>query len=140
MIMENNEYRSNMRSVMEDDFSSFRDNFSDNQFWGKLKGFAARAGIKVVYAALLLYYVLKSPGTPVKDRAKIIGALGYFILPLDLLPDAIPVIGFTDDLAALVWGLYSVARNITPEVKAKATATLHEWFGDFDEAILKGLI
>jgi len=124
---------------MEDNFSRFRDNFSDNQFWDKLKNFASRAGIKVVYAALLLYYVLKNPLTSTKDRAKIIGALGYFILPIDLIPDGIPMAGYADDLAALTWGIYSVAKNITPEVKAQAAAKAHEWFGDFDEGILKGL-
>ena len=85
------------------------------------------------YAALLLYYVLKSPDTSSKDRAKILGALGYFILPIDLIPDFIPIAGYTDDLAALVWGVYCVIKGITPDVKAQAAIKLHEWFGDFDD-------
>ena len=92
--------------------------------------------IKVTYAVLLLYYVLKNPATSSKDRAKIIGALGYFILPIDLIPDFIPVAGYTDDLAALTWGIYCVIKSITPEVKANAAAKLHEWFGDFDDHLL----
>ena len=75
----------------------------------------------------------KSPTTSGKDRAKIIGALGYFILPIDLIPDFIPVAGYTDDLAALVWGIYCVIKSITPEVKGQAAAKLHEWFGQFDD-------
>ena len=70
------------------------------------------------------------------DRAKILGALGYFILPIDLIPDFIPVAGYTDDLAALVWGVYCVIKSITPEVKAQAAEKLHEWFGDFDDHML----
>ena len=99
--------------------------------------FGKKAGIKVVYAALLLYYVLKSPNTPGKDRAKILGALGYFLLPIDVIPDFIPIAGFTDDLAALTWGVICVMKSITPEVKAQAAAKLHEWFGDFDDSLLE---
>ena len=121
---------------MDQDIEKYSHHYEDNAFWEKLQKFARKAGIKVTYAALLLYYVLKSPTTSGKDRAKIIGALGYFILPIDLIPDFIPVAGYTDDLAALVWGVYCVIKSITPEVKAQAAAKLHEWFGDFDESEL----
>ncbi|MBR3386995.1 MAG: DUF1232 domain-containing protein [Bacteroidales bacterium] len=110
--------------------------YDENELWEKLRKFGRKAGIKVTYAVLLLYYVLKNPATSGKDRAKIIGALGYFILPIDLIPDFIPVAGYTDDLAALTWGIYCVIKSITPEVKANAAAKLHEWFGDFDEHLL----
>ena len=121
---------------MEEGYQSFGKFFQDSEFWEKLKQFGRKAGIKVCYAALLLYYVLKSPMTTSKDRAKIIGALGYFILPIDLIPDFIPVAGYTDDLAALVWGVYCVIKSITPEVKAQAAEKLHEWFGEFDDHML----
>ena len=117
----------------EQEIQKYERHYDDNAFWAKLQKFARKAGIKVSYAALLLYYVLKSPETSGKDRAKIIGALGYFILPIDLIPDFIPVAGYTDDLAALVWGVYCVIKSITPEVKANAAAKLHEWFGAFDD-------
>ena len=121
---------------MDQDMEKYSKHFDENAFWEKLKYYARKAGIKVCYAALLLYYVLKSPTTSGKDRAKIIGALGYFILPIDLIPDFIPVAGYTDDLAALVWGVYCVIKSITPEVKAQAAAKLHDWFGDFDDSEL----
>ena len=121
---------------MDQEIEKYSPHFDENAFWEKLKKFARKAGFQVCYAALLLFYVLKSPTTSGKDRAKIIGALGYFILPIDLIPDFIPVAGYTDDLAALVWGVYCVIKSITPEVKAQAAAKLHEWFGDFDESEL----
>ena len=117
----------------EEEMARYSDHYDENAFWEKLKKYAKKAGIKVCYAALLLFYVLKSPSTSAKDRAKIIGALGYFILPIDLIPDFIPVAGYTDDLAALVWGVYCVIKSITPEVKAQAAVKLHEWFGEFDD-------
>ncbi|MBQ6253609.1 MAG: DUF1232 domain-containing protein [Bacteroidales bacterium] len=115
-----------------DNYDRYQRHFSDDQFWQKLKRMARKAGIKVVYAALLLYYVLRNPATPRADRTKIVGALGYLILPTDLIPDFIPVAGYTDDLAALMWALYSVARNVTPEVRIQARQKLGEWFEDYD--------
>lgn len=120
-------------------YDRYEKHFSDDQFWGKIKNIAKKAGVKLVYAALLLYYVMRNPATPRADRTKIIGALGYLILPTDLIPDFIPIVGYTDDLAALTWALYSVAKNITPEVKIQAKEKLGEWFKDYNEADLDGL-
>ena len=62
-------------------------------------------------------------------KLKILGALGYFILPLDFIPDAILGLGFTDDLAALAWALFKMKQYITPEIERKARERLREWFG-----------
>ncbi|MBQ5979278.1 MAG: DUF1232 domain-containing protein [Bacteroidales bacterium] len=113
-------------------YDKYQKYFSDDQFWGKVKKLVRKAGIKIVYIALLLYYVMRNPATPKADRTKILGALGYLLLPTDLIPDFLPVAGYTDDLAALTWALYSVAKNITPEVKIQARQKLGEWFEDYD--------
>ncbi len=107
--------------------------FSEKEMWNKIRKFAQKAGVKVIYAVLLLFYVLQSPDVSKEDKAKILGALGYFILPLDLMPDTIPVAGYTDDIAALLWALCAVYANVTPEIEWKAKQKLHEWFGEFDE-------
>jgi uncharacterized membrane protein YkvA (DUF1232 family) len=120
-------------------YDKFRKFFTESDFWEKIQKVARKAGIKISYAALLLYYVLRSPATPSSDRMKIIGALGYFILPVDLIPDYLPVIGFSDDLAALTWALYSVAKNITPEVKVQAQEQLGKWFKDYLPSDIEGL-
>ena len=86
-------------------YDKYQKYFSDDQFWGKVKKLVRKAGIKIVYIALLLYYVMRNPATPKADRTKILGALGYLLLPTDLIPDFLPVAGYTDDLAALTWAL-----------------------------------
>jgi uncharacterized membrane protein YkvA (DUF1232 family) len=123
-----------------DNLEKYASFFTDDKFWHKLARAFKKAGIKVVYAALLLVYVVKSPLTSKKDKGKILGALGYFILPIDVIPDWIPVAGYTDDLAALTWAIYSVAKNVTPEVKQQAKAKLKELFGEYDEKDLQGLL
>ena len=116
------------------DYEKYGSHYSESGFKDKIKKAGKKAGAKVVYAALLLYYTLKNPDLSKKDKAKIWGALGYFILPLDLIPDWIPVAGYQDDLAALLWGLYTVSKNITPQTKALAQARVRAWFGDDDFA------
>ncbi len=81
-----------------------------------------------MYAALLLYYALSDENVPAKSKAIIYGALGYFILPFDFIPDAIPVGGFVDDYTALMLALGAVAMFIGEETKAKAKQKLFEWF------------
>ncbi len=104
--------------------------YSEDKFWNKLKKFGVKAGHSVVYTALLLYFTLQKPDIPKKAKMVIIGALGYFILPTDFIPDIAVGIGFTDDLGALGLALMQVAMYIDDDVKAKAKAKLTDWFGD----------
>ncbi|HWL24321.1 MAG TPA: YkvA family protein [Ureibacillus sp.] len=103
--------------------------FSENRLWEKIKKFSKKAGVNVVYAVLLLYFVMQKEEVPMKNKAIILGALGYFILPLDLIPDVAPVVGFSDDIGALLAALWQVAMYIDDDVKAQAKAKLKDWFG-----------
>lgn len=67
--------------------------------------------------------------TSIKDKVMIFSALGYFILPVDLIPDIHPG-GYTDDMAALIACYKLVANNITPAVEVEAKAKMNEWFGE----------
>lgn len=114
------------------DFMNYGGKFSKRDFAEKISRIAKRAGAKLVYAALILYYTLQSDKVSKKDKAIIIGALGYMISPLDAIPDAIPIAGLTDDLAVLLYVLKKVWTDIDPEIQEKAKKRLAKWF-DEDE-------
>ena len=114
------------------DFMKYANKFSQSEFVEKISRIAKRAGAKLVYAALILYYTLGSDKIPVKDKAIIIGALGYLISPLDVIPDAIPIAGLGDDMAVLIYVLQKVWGYVSDEIKEKARAKLNSWF-DEDE-------
>lgn len=108
----------------------YANKFSNSDFVDKISKIAKRAGAKLVYAALILYYTLQSKTVSVADKAMIVGALGYMISPLDVIPDAIPIVGLTDDLAVLVFVLKKVWGSVEPEIKEKAKSKLSKWFDD----------
>ena len=114
------------------DFMSYANKFSASDFVDKISKIAKRAGAKLVYAALILYYTLQSEKVSKADKALIIDALGYFISPLDAIPDAIPIVGLTDDVGVLIYVLRKVWVNVEPEIKDRAKERLTKWF-DEDE-------
>ena len=122
------------------EIEKYQENYSESGLQRKIKSVARWAGAKVMYAVLLLYYVLQSPTISKADKGKIYGALGYFILPTDLVVDFLPIVGYSDDLAALMIALHAVASNVTPEVKAQAKAELSKWFGEKSQKKIDGMI
>lgn len=135
------EIGANLWSLFADEIKSakFRKHYSDASFWDKLKRVAKLAGMKVVYPALLLQYMMKSDEVSLKTRLIISAALGYFILPIDFIPDFAPIIGFADDLGVLLLILRQMAVHITPEIRKNAREHLQKWFGETDEAKLDHL-
>lgn len=113
----------------------YQDNYSEKNLINKINKVARKAGLKVIYYALILYYTAISSSTPIKDKSIIFGALGYFILPIDIIPDIIPFFGFTDDLTALISVISTISHNITPEIKLQAKNSLSKWFNNvnYDE-------
>ena len=114
------------------DLQKYKDRFTQKGFVEKISKIAKRAGAKLIYAALLLYYTLDSNKVIIKDNAIIIGALGYLISPLDIVPDAIPIAGLSDDLGVLIYVLYKIWDDISDDIKQKAHDKLSKWF-DEDE-------
>lgn len=120
----------------EESLNDYSSNYSEKGFWNKVKKVAKKAGAKVIYVALLLYYEMLDPDISLTQKGAIVGALGYFILPIDLIPDFIPIAGYADDLAALTAAYHLIRSNITPYVRDKAHAKLSDWFGEVDGAEL----
>ena len=114
------------------DFMAYKDKITQSAFVEKISHVAKRAGAKMVYAALILYYTLESDKVALRDKAMIIGALGYLISPLDVIPDAIPIAGLGDDLAVLLFVLKKVWGDVSEDAKQKAYSKLSQWF-DEDE-------
>lgn len=112
------------------DFMSYANKFSQSEFVEKISRIAKRAGSKLVYAALILYYTLQSDRVSKTDKAIIIGALGYMISPLDVIPDAIPIAGLTDDFAVLMYVLKKVWTDIDPTIIEQAKEKLSKWFDE----------
>lgn len=121
------------------DFMNYANKFSQSDFVEKISRIAKRAGAKLVYAAFILYYTLQSDKVSKTDKAMIIGALGYMISPLDVIPDAIPIVGLTDDLAVLLYVLKKVWTEIDPEIQAKSKEKLSKWFDDDEIEEIKDL-
>ncbi|MFQ5448527.1 MAG: YkvA family protein [Saprospiraceae bacterium] len=118
--------------MMKNPFQKYASRFSEKKLFKKLGRFAKQAGIKTAYSALLMYYAFTRRETPAWARSIIIGVLGYFINPIDWVPDLTPFIGFTDDLSVLGFGLVTIACFINDEVRIKARKRMKIWFGELD--------
>jgi uncharacterized membrane protein YkvA (DUF1232 family) len=102
--------------------------YSEEGFWEKIKKFARVAGKEIIEKVLQLYYTAKKPETPAWAKGIIYGALGYFIFPLDAIPDITPVVGYADDLGVLAAAIATVAMYIDQEVRDKAKQKMEDWF------------
>ncbi len=114
------------------DTKQYEQHYNESSFWNKVLSMAKKAGLKLIYLALLLYYTLESRNVSKTDKAIIIGALGYFILPLDVIPDYIPFIGYTDDMTILYYAYKRVKTNINDHIREKAKNKLDSLFGQYD--------
>ena len=109
--------------------NQFEKEFTEESFWNKTKNFAKATGKTVLEPALKLYYSAQDPDTPTWAKTTIYGALGYFISPIDAIPDFTPIIGYSDDLGVLMAAVLAVATYIKKEHGEKAKNTLQQWFG-----------
>lgn len=112
---------------MDNKFTTAQD-FNDDGFWSKIVKYAKKAGSEVIEKALWLYYSAQRPDTPLWAKTTIYGALAYFVLPIDAIPDALPVVGYSDDLGILAGALAAVSMYIDENVKKQAQEKMANWF------------
>ena len=98
------------------------------RFWTKFK--QGMAKLPFAEDLLAAYYCAFDRETPRHVQVALLGALAYFILPFDFLPDMLPVLGFTDDAAVLATAIRMVASNITPEHREAARTALKRGLAD----------
>ena len=100
-------------------------------FWRKLK--SALADLPFAEDLLAAYYCAFDRQTPRHVQAALLGAIAYFVLPFDFIPDMLPVLGFTDDAAVLATAIRMVASHITPDHRDAARAALLRVKGEANE-------
>jgi uncharacterized membrane protein YkvA (DUF1232 family) len=123
-----------MDNLTSKELQPYGRHYNEEDFWKKLRRIASKVGVKVVYYALVLYYTMVDESVPMKYKAIIAGALGYMILPMDLIPDFLPFAGLADDWAALLAAVTYVSGSITATVKGRAKEKVREWFPSVTEA------
>ena len=105
----------------------YKKEFNEHKFWNKLKKIFPNIGYESVNKILVLFYVFKEQNVPMKVKVTIAGALGYLIVPFDLIPDFAPM-GYTDDLSAILAVLEAIEFYVTPEIRQKAKDKTDEFF------------
>jgi len=104
--------------------------------WDKIKLYAKKAGRIAAKPLLIFYYVLKDDSLTSKQRLLIYGCIFYVISPINLIPQSVfKLLGVMDEATAIVLVIRTVRDKITPEIIAKADATIAEWF-DADNVVL----
>jgi len=96
-------------------------------FWSKLRGGISR--IPFAEDATAAYYCALDSATPMRVRALLFGALAYFVLPADTVPDFLPALGFTDDAAVVAAALNLLAGHLRPEHRVAAREALDRLSG-----------
>lgn len=112
-----------------DALRGYADQYSETRLWSKISQVFKRAGYELIEKALWLYYAAQRPETPGWAKATAYGALAYFILPFDAIPDWLFGLGYTDDLGAITLAVATISQYIDSDVRRRATARLDDWFG-----------
>jgi len=102
--------------------------FDESSLFAKLARYGAAAGREVVEKVLWLWFASRRPELPVWARTAVYGALAYFVLPTDAIPDLIPALGYTDDIGVLSYALVTIARYVDADVRRRTAVVLSRLF------------
>ena len=108
--------------ILEPEADAAREKRVRSRFWATFRK-AARA-LPFADEVVAAYYCALDPETPTRVRAILLGALAYFVLPLDTIPDLLAVVGFTDDVTVLAGAIALVSAHIKPKHREAARQTL----------------
>ena len=96
------------KKINDGELQKYSGSYSEEGLLHKISRYGAHIGIELLYKVVQLWCVLQKPEVPAKEKALIMGALGYLIAPLDFVPDITPVLGYSDDLVAITFALLKV--------------------------------
>lgn len=113
---------------MKTENQNYANEYSEESFWKKVKKVSKIAGKEIIKRVLILYYCAQDKDTPLHHKTIIYSALGYFILPIDFIPDMTPLVGFADDMGALLLAYNSISSNLKQEHFDKADEQISKWF------------
>lgn len=121
--------------INDETLKQYQDSYNEDGLLKKMGGNFKKIGLELMYKAAQLYYVLKKDEVPASVKVVIMGALGYLISPIDFIPDMIPVLGYTDDAAAIAYALWQAQQYVDEDVKKESRVMLAKWFGSsvYDE-------
>lgn len=115
--------------------SKYRD-FTLDSLVTKIQKYISVFGQKASYSLLLLFFAFKRKDTPHWAKNIIIGAIAYFLSPIDTIPDLTPFLGLTDDMGVLSFGLVMIACYINEDVRSQAKEKMIKIFGKVNEEII----
>lgn len=106
--------------------------FDYKALWDGICNWSRKVGRVTARPVLLLWYVMRSPETPRKDKLAIFASLAYLVFPIDIL-DAkrLPVIGWLDEIVSVAVMIQKMAKYITPEMQCKVDTLLDKWFPEY---------
>jgi uncharacterized membrane protein YkvA (DUF1232 family) len=96
--------------------------------FNKLRRYGVAAGREVVEKVLWLWFASRRPDLPVWARTAVYGALAYFVLPTDAIPDLLPGLGYTDDIGVLSYALVTIASYVDADVRRRTAGVLSRLF------------
>ena len=109
-------------------------NIDYKSLWESICRWSRKAGCTATRPVLILWYVMRSPDTPKKDKLAIFASLVYLVFPIDLL-DAkrLPIIGWLDEVVSVAVMIQKMSKHITPDIEARVTIQLDRWFPEYAE-------
>ena len=113
--------------------SKYKKQHSEESFWKKIKKVGSKIGVIPIYLAFLLYHSIKSKSIPIVNKTPIVGALGYFISLIDIVPDITPLVGYCDDVSVIVGALALIATKITEGTRYEARKSVRRIFPDITD-------
>jgi uncharacterized membrane protein YkvA (DUF1232 family) len=121
---------------MKDIWNRYKGKFKEISFLKFTKKKIKQIGTKTIYKSFLMYHAYQRSETPGWAKHIVLGTIGYILTPIDLLPDLTPLVGYTDDISVLAYGLVMISCYINKDVQQKALDSTKKIYGDIDEQAL----